>query len=81
MVVIYIVSPHALSQGVIMPKAKFKRIADSKVRMIWVPTEECVEECGAGPAYFWPIDISNVGIPICPECGHEYDYDHTEVMI
>lgn len=63
-----------------MTKMKFKRIADSKVRLVWVPAKECVEECGAVPGKVWPGDIRDVGAPICPECGHEYDYDHTEIL-
>jgi len=56
-----------------------KTIDDKDVSLVFVNECECKGECGTIKEEFSPGWIAENGIPICPVCGTDFWYDHTEI--
>jgi hypothetical protein len=59
-------------------KKTWKKISDSKVRHVWKSVCNCpdaVEEVFIPPTFF-----QDGGVPICQECGTDFEYVRTEIL-
>ena len=68
-----------------MPEIKWTKIDDSKVRHIWVldDGDQCLKEeelCNEDKTTAVSPDwYAENGTPICPGCGEDMVYSHTEI--
>lgn len=59
-------------------KKTWNKVDDKNVRTVWQLICGC-DSHEAPAQVYWQVGDLEAGLPICPECGHDYEYVRTEV--